>query len=95
MDVGGRADRRVGRRRGPGPTGSQRQAGPLSTDDRLQDDEMLDPLRSFRLDGKVAVVTGASSGLGARGTSRPWPVGPDQAAYLELFNDELRPRLSP
>ena len=27
---------------------------------------MLDPLGSFRLDGKVAVVTGASSGLGAR-----------------------------
>ena len=26
----------------------------------------LDPLSPFRLDGKVAVVTGASSGLGAR-----------------------------
>jgi NAD(P)-dependent dehydrogenase (short-subunit alcohol dehydrogenase family) len=28
--------------------------------------DALDPLASFRLDGKVAVVTGASSGLGAR-----------------------------
>ena len=27
---------------------------------------MVDPLQQFRLDGKVAVVTGASSGLGAR-----------------------------
>jgi NAD(P)-dependent dehydrogenase (short-subunit alcohol dehydrogenase family) len=27
---------------------------------------MIDPLQSFRLDGQVAVVTGASSGLGAR-----------------------------
>ena len=27
---------------------------------------MLDPLASFRLDGKVAIVTGASSGLGER-----------------------------
>ena len=26
---------------------------------------MIDPLASFRLDGRVAVVTGASSGLGA------------------------------
>src|SRR5215210_3289325 len=26
----------------------------------------LDPLAGFRLDGKVAIVTGASSGLGAR-----------------------------
>lgn len=28
--------------------------------------QMLDPLAAFRLDGKVAIVTGASSGLGAR-----------------------------
>lgn len=28
--------------------------------------EPLDPLQAFRLDGRVAVVTGASSGLGAR-----------------------------
>ena len=27
---------------------------------------MIDPLSSFRLDGKVVIVTGASSGLGAR-----------------------------
>ena len=26
----------------------------------------LDPLAAFRLDGRVAIVTGASSGLGAR-----------------------------
>lgn len=29
-------------------------------------DTQLDPLRSFRLDGRVALVTGASAGLGAR-----------------------------
>src|SRR4051794_40732946 len=27
---------------------------------------VLDPLQAFRLDGKVAIVTGASAGLGAR-----------------------------
>ncbi|MDQ1450131.1 MAG: hypothetical protein QOC79_3102, partial [Actinomycetota bacterium] len=26
----------------------------------------VDPLAAFRLDGKVAIVTGASAGLGAR-----------------------------
>jgi NAD(P)-dependent dehydrogenase (short-subunit alcohol dehydrogenase family) len=29
-------------------------------------DAAIDPLASFRLDGRVAIVTGASSGLGAR-----------------------------
>src|SRR3954471_19767016 len=32
----------------------------------MTDDLQLDPLAPFRLDGRVAVVTGASSGLGAR-----------------------------
>ena len=27
---------------------------------------MIDPLSTFRLDGKVVILTGASSGLGAR-----------------------------
>jgi NAD(P)-dependent dehydrogenase (short-subunit alcohol dehydrogenase family) len=29
-------------------------------------DDLIDPLAAFRLDGKVAIVTGASAGLGAR-----------------------------
>ncbi|MEY3805615.1 MAG: hypothetical protein RIR69_427 [Actinomycetota bacterium] len=32
----------------------------------MSDSEKYDPLSLFRLDGKVAIVTGASSGLGAR-----------------------------
>lgn len=32
----------------------------------LYDLEMIDPLSTFRLDGKVVIITGASSGLGAR-----------------------------
>jgi NAD(P)-dependent dehydrogenase (short-subunit alcohol dehydrogenase family) len=47
----------VGGRRIAGPYRPHRQV-PLLTE--------LDPLRAFRLDGKVAIVTGASSGLGAR-----------------------------
>ena len=39
-----------------------RQSGPTLR----RHDHALDPLALFRLDGKVAVVTGASSGLGDR-----------------------------
>ena len=34
--------------------------------DHVSPSDRLDPLAAFRLDGKVAIVTGASSGLGAR-----------------------------
>ena len=36
------------------------------TADATTTDTTLDPLALFRLDGKVAIVTGASSGLGER-----------------------------
>ncbi|MSY43190.1 MAG: short-chain dehydrogenase, partial [Actinobacteria bacterium] len=32
----------------------------------MAETQVLDPFAQFRLDGKVAIVTGASSGLGAR-----------------------------
>ena len=37
-----------------------------STEVRQIDGSPIDPLSTFRLDGRVAIVTGASSGLGAR-----------------------------
>lgn len=42
-----------------------RRSGQLG-DQRASGDGALDPLHLFRLDGRVAIVTGASSGLGAR-----------------------------
>jgi NAD(P)-dependent dehydrogenase (short-subunit alcohol dehydrogenase family) len=47
----------VGGRGAAGTSRPQRQVQPLTD---------LDPLAAFRLDGKVAIVTGASSGLGVR-----------------------------
>ncbi len=38
----------------------------MTPDQSLTVPEILDPLAGFRLDGQVALVTGASSGLGAR-----------------------------
>ena len=36
------------------------------TTDEAPENQPLDPLGAFRLDGQVAIVTGASSGLGVR-----------------------------
>ena len=54
-----------------------------------------DPLASFRLDGRVAIVTGASSGLGARFARVLHDVGADvvvaarRADRLEALEEEL------
>jgi len=56
---------------------------------------MIDPLRQFRLDGQVAVVTGASSGLGTRFARILHAVGATvvvtarRAERLEALVDEL------
>ena len=57
---------------------------------------MLDPLESFRLDGKVAVVTGASSGLGVvfaetlAGAGAKVVVSARRLDHLEKLAEELR-----
>ena len=57
---------------------------------------MLDPLESFRLDGKVAVVTGASSGLGVvfaetlAGAGAKVVVSARRLDRLEKLAEELR-----
>ena len=38
----------------------------MTTATESPDTAPIDPLAGFRLDGKVAIVTGASSGIGAR-----------------------------
>jgi gluconate 5-dehydrogenase len=48
----------------------------------------LDPLAAFRLDGKVALVTGASSGLGARSLACWTPPVPG-VALLARRRDRL------
>jgi NAD(P)-dependent dehydrogenase (short-subunit alcohol dehydrogenase family) len=58
-----------------------------------------DPLRPFRLDGKVSIVTGASSGLGARfarvldGAGARVVVAARRAERLEALAGELRDAL--
>lgn len=59
---------------------------------------MIDPLEPFRLDGRVAVVTGASSGLGARFARVLSAVGAStmlaarRADRLNALVDELGPK---
>ena len=53
--------------------------------------EPLDPLAPFRLDGRVAIVTGASSGLGERFAVCSTPSGPRRSRRAGA---QRRPRLA-